>query len=263
MDPNVGKFAAEKKSSDDPALDFLSEQFDAEKALATPGLEPPDPCVRPLDNVSKCRHILPPDLPESLANMVSKKSSEEARQKTASFKERAARLAQRVQDSCTMSLDRVIEYVKPGPLRLMSTWLEQGRRVRVVTRHARGVRGTATGVLTAYDRYMNVILRDVYEEYTVRVRVARVKQVPIIRPCTGSVDDNPVEAGETGEAVSMREKVRWCHKQEHRSRTLGQIMIKGDNIVVISLEEQCKGGKPQVQDQHQSSTGPAPQPTRS
>ncbi len=49
----------------DPALDFFSESFDALRALYTRGLLPPVPRVKPLDNVVKCRLILPPELPES------------------------------------------------------------------------------------------------------------------------------------------------------------------------------------------------------
>ena len=53
-----------------------------------------------------------------------------------------------------MSLSRVTGSVKPGPVRqCLGRWMEAGWRVRVVTRHARGVRGVATGLLTAYDRW--------------------------------------------------------------------------------------------------------------
>ena len=49
----------------DPRLDFFSEHFDAVRALHTKGLQPPVPRVKPLDNVVKCRLILPPELPDS------------------------------------------------------------------------------------------------------------------------------------------------------------------------------------------------------
>ena len=51
----------------DPALDFFSHLFDAAKALATPGLKPPRPNARPLDNVAMCRALLPPQLEDSAA----------------------------------------------------------------------------------------------------------------------------------------------------------------------------------------------------
>ena len=49
------------------SLDFTSPSFDALQALHTPGLRPPVPDAAPLDNVAKCRAILPPEPPESLA----------------------------------------------------------------------------------------------------------------------------------------------------------------------------------------------------
>lgn len=52
--------------------------------------------------------------------------------------------------------------------------------MKVITRHGRGVRGVAVGFLTAYDRFMNVVLRDVQESYTVLVKkpVYRCKPPP-------------------------------------------------------------------------------------
>lgn len=40
-------------------LDFLSRDFDPLLALYTPRLQPPNPRALPLDNVHKCRGILP------------------------------------------------------------------------------------------------------------------------------------------------------------------------------------------------------------
>ena len=47
------------------ALDFFSEHFDPLRALYTKGLQPPVPRMKALDNVVKCRLILPPELPDS------------------------------------------------------------------------------------------------------------------------------------------------------------------------------------------------------
>ncbi len=51
----------------DPGLDFFSDQFDALRALETPGLLPPEPDVQALDYLAKCRVLLPEEMPESLA----------------------------------------------------------------------------------------------------------------------------------------------------------------------------------------------------
>ena len=63
-----------------PALDFLSAEFDPVLALSTPGLAPPDPDASPLDNVAKCRSILPQEVPEALSN-VEKRAGSEVRTK--------------------------------------------------------------------------------------------------------------------------------------------------------------------------------------
>ena len=53
----------------EPALDFLSPSFDALRALRQPGLAPPDALRAPLDNLSRCVPLLPPEMPEAAANL--------------------------------------------------------------------------------------------------------------------------------------------------------------------------------------------------
>lgn len=55
-------------SEESGSVGFLSPNFDALKALNTPGLQPPVHDVQPMDNISKCRAILPSELPESLVH---------------------------------------------------------------------------------------------------------------------------------------------------------------------------------------------------
>jgi small nuclear ribonucleoprotein (snRNP)-like protein len=56
---------------------------------------------------------------------------------------------------------RVVELImdkcQAGPLSTLHRC--RGKRVRVVTRHARGVRGACVGHLAAFDKYMNLVLR--------------------------------------------------------------------------------------------------------
>eukprot|EP00983_Pelagomonas_calceolata_P066346 1148988-Pelagomonas_calceolata.AAC.11 len=49
------------------ALDFFSADFDAGLALIKANLQPPDPTAPALDYTAKCRPLLPPEMPESLA----------------------------------------------------------------------------------------------------------------------------------------------------------------------------------------------------
>lgn len=50
------------------SLDFTSPTFDPLSALYSEHVNVPIPDAALLDNVAKCRTILPPELPESLAN---------------------------------------------------------------------------------------------------------------------------------------------------------------------------------------------------
>jgi hypothetical protein len=49
----------------DLALDFFSGSFDPLRALLAVNLRPPVPAARPLDNVARCRFMLPPDHPDA------------------------------------------------------------------------------------------------------------------------------------------------------------------------------------------------------
>lgn len=94
-----------------------------------------------------------------------------------------------------------------GPLLLLRDWYAQRQRVRVVTRHERGVRGVAVGLLLAFDKHLNLVLRDVEETYTVLV---------------------------TAERVGASGKVRRCPKQERRQRKLKQVFLVGSGVVAVS-----------------------------
>ncbi|GLC66078.1 hypothetical protein PLESTF_000382300 [Pleodorina starrii] len=222
-----------------PSLDFLSPSFDALRALHTPGLRPPLPAVRPLDNVSVCRRLLPPDLPESIT-LEQIKAKEEAHKKHLRFKESALRLRERIHSGTTHSLDRVLSAAaaaSPGPLDTLRRWRDAAARVCVTTRHACGVRGRATGELTAYDRLMNIVLRDVAESYTVPVR--RVKEykalVPAAAPPSDAVGVGSSSSDGGGGGMVEVTRTRIVRRREVRHRQLGQVFIKGDNVVAVHL----------------------------
>ena len=80
--------------------------FDALKALNTPGLQPPNPRVRPLDNIGKCRPLLPgPAAPPPPAAPVDPAAAAEARRakeireaKAAAMKAKAVKIAKREEE---------------------------------------------------------------------------------------------------------------------------------------------------------------------
>ncbi len=103
-------------------------------------------------------------------------------------------------------IDEMADAVRAGPLLLLRRLREQRAAVRVVTRHERGLRGVATGTLVAFDKHLNLVLRDVEESYTVLVRARRA-----------------TAAG--GE--------RRAPKQERRTRRLKQVMLMGSSVVLV------------------------------
>lgn len=151
-----------------------------------------------------------------------------------------------------------------GPLSILHTWTGAQQRVCVVTRHAVGVRGRATGTLRGFDRFMNLLLLDVEEDYTVIIKVPRYKgQEPQQQqqpPQQQQQQPGSIAAGgallgqqqrgideEAAATVAThapgavagasqrpdRVRVRWCRKQEHRFRKMEQVLIRGDSVVLL------------------------------
>lgn len=216
-----------------PKLDFFSMEFDAKLALHAEGLQPPYR-VRPLDTLAKCRHILPPEMEESLnySNFVHK-SQEEMEQSRARVG--PVRLRREAEELKYSVISRIAESVKRGPLLLLRQSYDSGKRVRVVTRHARGVRGTATGVLKAFDKHMNLVLQDVQESYTVRLKIQRRKLVP--RQVARDASLEGMDPSEGGPDYELVEQSRSAFKLDHRHRNLRQIFVRGNNIVMVSQAE--------------------------
>lgn len=241
----------------DSRLDFLSEDFDALLALFTPGLSPPNPRAVPQDNVYKCRQLLPHDHPDYRAP-IDRSQPSKTRLARMLQKTRSTGGAARVVDAVERKppLQVIAETVHKGPLLLLRRAYEDSLEVRLVTRHARGVRGVAIGTLVGFDRHMNLLLRDVQETYTVLLKVCRVlppRDAPPSPPQDPpSPPPDPPPAPPAGEGVSSvmtpfhsnearlgdvrsGERVRWGRKQEVRQRKLKQIFVRGDNVVLVSI----------------------------
>ena len=196
----------------DPEIDFFSASFNPEKALNCKSILLPDPRALPTDNIFKARLFLPPDHPEAWSSQLPQttktQEQEEARRKV---KDRAALANQQLrlqhQRLKVNPIDQLADQIERGPLLLLKNCYKAQGSVRVVTRHAHGIRGIAKGRLVAVDSYVNLVLQDVEETYTVLLKVRR---------------------GPEG-------KERTARRQEHRERRLKQIFIRGESIVLVSV----------------------------
>ncbi|CAL8470332.1 g9874 [Coccomyxa elongata] len=224
----------------DSSLDFFSPKFDALKALYNFDLQPPNPKVLPLDNISKCRAILPAELPESRAARMAinpkRRRSQAALEALARARARTATVRSRQEAAAAAArppaLQRVAAAVPEGPLSMLRRACNsREQKVRVVTRHRRGVRGVATGFLRGFDKYMNLLLWDTDEHYTVRLRLERSKVVGVPVEDTDDAGGSP-QQGKMKRGKMERSRLVW--KQEKRRRHLQQVLLRGSSIVLVS-----------------------------
>ena len=215
-----------------PALDFRSVMFNPTLALATPGLEPPQPRAKALDNLNKFRHagLLPPHdehaknptvrQPRSAESIAAQKRAIE---RAATFKEQDRRYYSARVPIITALSEKCA--ANGGPLSLLLKAMTTRRRIRVVTRHASGVRGTAVAYLLAFDKYMNLILQDVTETYT--VRLMRRREV-------GMSNGMSMSNG-NGNGMGTGSRTRCAPVLEHRRRHVQQVFLRGEQIVLVSM----------------------------
>lgn len=233
---------------------------------------------------------------------------QDAKDKAAALKQRAERAMRRAEASVDAPLlPDIHAAIKEGPFAMLGQWAATRARVLVVTRHACGVHGRARGTLLAGDRFMNLVLGDVEEEYSVIIKVPRVtsgagavragtaaaaaaeeeaqgaggrseagaaaaagvQQAPLLpgqqgerrhtslqheQPVAGSQQQQqqqqPPATSTSGAAdaaatapsgslpASARPKVRWCRKQEWRSRHLDRILVRGESIVLVGRADE-------------------------
>jgi small nuclear ribonucleoprotein (snRNP)-like protein len=144
--------SAAANPSPEQRVDFRSPHFDPLSALAVSPpvlVAPPVPNVRPLDNLSKCRPLLP-------------KSSEWHIDVAPTVRTvpQPARIVSR-----DTALSRIMEEAlsRGGPLRLLHRLVTERRRARILVRNVNSIRGTLFGMLIAFDQHMNLVLSDATE----------------------------------------------------------------------------------------------------
>lgn len=216
-------------SGRDPRLDFYSPEFDPVRALAPDsGAIPPRPRARALDTVRQCRRLLPSSsaTATTTATMTTGPATKNARglnsfAAQARAKERARKFneegeAFRRREGVFDALANS-KQAKEGPLRVLRDARMQRLRVRIVTRHASGVRGTCDAYVVAFDKFANMVLTDVEERYTVKTK--RVVEKTRVNEKSGE------------ETTTLR----IAPKLDHRTRRINQVFMRGEQVVSVSI----------------------------
>jgi small nuclear ribonucleoprotein (snRNP)-like protein len=136
-----------------------------------------------------------------------------------------------------------------GPLSLLYTIHIKRQRVRVMIRYNDCIRSTLTGYLLAFDKHMNMILRDVDEVYTPRVTklyhgmgLSKGELEFQRRTCIvdgrigfgGSQYNKKNNVKESLSAVSsLSDSESRSRRMKVKQRHCQQILVRGDNVVMV------------------------------
>jgi len=220
---------------------FGSDQFDPLAALtvteqavvnANPGFL--QQCPR-TDRVDQCRSLLPETDPLYRVAVSRKRRRHESTEPEAGDKpeagKRTASATNRFRPpSCFSSL---AEPYQTGPLSILHSTFVNRQRARVLVRYVNGIRGTVTGYLVAFDKHMNMILRDADEVYS-----PRVVSTDTVEPLSNV--EAELQRRRTGLSGHAESGSTWCVRQRH----LPQILIRGDNVVLVYKAESERSAWP-------------------
>lgn len=136
----------------DDSLDFRSSNFDAKKALLHGNLTLLRP-VQALDNVSLFKKFLPKS-DENHVSITKKPKSEPLKEEKPKLK-----------DKWASPLIDIMEKLKHGPTCVLYNCWKDQKRVIVKTRTFNGIYSICEGELIAFDKHLNLILRNITETF--------------------------------------------------------------------------------------------------
>lgn len=166
-----------------------------------------------LDRVDQCRSILPIDDPHyrTVTKNAGKRLLADANDMQGAAKKSKA----------PPSFLAIASLHEKGPMSILYDAMVRRRRVRVLIRYVNGIRGTLSGHLLAFDKHFNLLLKDVEEIYSPR--------------CTE-------EEGRSNTEIELNRRLRGYENRGGetwgcRQRCMKQIMVRGDNIVIVYKPE--------------------------
>ena len=182
-----------------------------------------------LDNLAKFPSLLPPEDPLHIAT-APRHSPQKKEEKQSTSPNKTKRLP---------AFDQLSNQFASGPLSLLRAIQQQRQCVRVLVRYVDCIRGTLTGYLLAFDKHMNMILRDVDENYTSRV-------TSILKSSSESYPWSKEEL-ETRRRCDCIPKAEAGGKQRGTyissgQRHMHQVLVRGDCVVMVwrmNEEKKC------------------------
>lgn len=200
-----------EQESNSGVLDFTSSLFDPVAALLQASEEAVmgantflANCSR-MDRIDQCRSRLPETDPLYRPAMVVRTLAT-----VAGTAESSSGQSTRKPSSLFGPLLESID--SKGPFVILHRALNERKRVRVVIRYVNGIRGTLTGHIVAFDKHMNLLLRDVLEVYSLR------------------------QTERNYETTNLEQELK-RREQPVRQRHLRNIMVRGDNVVLVYFAE--------------------------
>lgn len=243
----------EEKGSD--VIDFLSSKFDPSAALtraSTSDVSRMNPWIEGssiLDNLGKCATLLPNDDPlyredhrrkQLQKTGGSKQSGNLISAQVAAAKSNSDDQTKKRPNTNPHPFDAIASHLDSGPHSLLFRMKEQRKRVRIVVRYVNMVRGTLTGTLVAFDKHMNMILRDVEEVYSPRLvdeenSKSNLELELERRRRLNSVEKQGNSAEESSSIFSNSEEhlAQQPGMWNVRRRQMKQLMVRGDMVVSI------------------------------
>lgn len=126
-----------------------------------------------------------------------------------------------------------------GPLALLQKFRSGRTRVKIYTRKEHGFRGTISGYIEAFDKHFNIALVDCIEIYQRRKFNFSESKVPLLgqpEDCTALLASMGIKVPE----ISVKSLDR---KHVQCSRKLGQLVIRGEEIVLVAEDQEELGDR--------------------
>jgi small nuclear ribonucleoprotein (snRNP)-like protein len=215
-------------SSSTGVLDFASDLFDPRAALGSTleQVQAANPIVAEasmMDRVDRCSWLLP-------------RTDPLYRPPRATVRKRDERLASKATGARSKEkpppfFSSVAAPFQEGPMSVLHEAMTQRLRVRVVVRYVDGIRGTATGFVMAFDKHFNLLLRDAEEVYSPRL------------PADGR-SNTEMELRRRRLGMGIPEANGQPPAWSSRHRYLKQVLIRGDNVVLVYRAEDERSSWP-------------------